>query len=239
MCPVPLGFGGTWNQDDVIVFGRFSGGLHQVEATGGEPNPLTALDVTGAQRHLWPQFLPDGEHFLFLAVAPEDEESGIYIGSLESGSTPTHVMQTATMARYAAPGSLLFGQDGTLMAQPFDLERLGVMGDPVARRRGGFAGGSCDQIALFLDVGPGWARVYRRGLIHADTAAMGGPGGTLRECEAEAVALLFCAVLELPGIDEARGYIQHWWGQGHEIPEPSARRILKVADQILKAGVSS
>ena len=61
---------------------------------------------------------------------------------------------------------------------------------------------------------------------------------TLRECEAEAVALLCCAALELPGIDEARGYIQHWWGQGHEIPEPSARRILKVADQILKAGTN-
>ena len=61
---------------------------------------------------------------------------------------------------------------------------------------------------------------------------------TLRECEAEAVALLCCAVLELPGIDEARGYIQHWWGQGHEIPEPSAQRILKVADQILKAGTN-
>ena len=62
---------------------------------------------------------------------------------------------------------------------------------------------------------------------------------TLRECEAEAVALLCCAALELPGIDECRGYIQHWWGQGHEIPEPSARRILKVADQILKAGTGT
>ena len=62
---------------------------------------------------------------------------------------------------------------------------------------------------------------------------------TLRECEAEAVALLCCAALQFPGIDEARGYIQHWWGQGHEIPERSAQRILKTADQILKAGVSS
>ena len=61
----------------------------------------------------------------------------------------------------------------------------------------------------------------------------------LRECEAEAVALLCCAALELPGVDECRGYIQSWWGQGHEIPERSAQRILKTADQILKAGVSS
>ncbi len=58
----------------------------------------------------------------------------------------------------------------------------------------------------------------------------------LRECEAEAVALVCCAALELPGVDECRGYIQSWWGQGHEIPERSAQRILKVADQILKAG---
>ena len=62
---------------------------------------------------------------------------------------------------------------------------------------------------------------------------------TLRECEAEAVALLCCATLDLPGIDDARGYIQHWWGLGHEIPEPSVRRILKVADQILKAGTGT
>ena len=58
----------------------------------------------------------------------------------------------------------------------------------------------------------------------------------LRECEAEAVALLCCAALDLPGLEESRGYIQHWWGQGHEIPERSAQQVLKVADAILKAG---
>ena len=58
----------------------------------------------------------------------------------------------------------------------------------------------------------------------------------LRECEAESVALLCCAALELPGIEYSRGYIQAWWGQGNPIPEKSAQRILKVADQILRAG---
>ena len=61
---------------------------------------------------------------------------------------------------------------------------------------------------------------------------------TLRECEAESVALLCCAALELPGVDECRGYVQHWWGQGNPIPERSAQRIFKAADQILKAGTS-
>jgi len=58
----------------------------------------------------------------------------------------------------------------------------------------------------------------------------------LRECEAEAVALLCCAALDLPGLEESRGYIQHWVGQGHEIPERFAQQVLKAADQILKAG---
>ena len=58
----------------------------------------------------------------------------------------------------------------------------------------------------------------------------------LRECEAEAVALLCCAALDLPGVDHCRGYIQSWWGAGNPIPERSAQRVLKTADQILKAG---
>jgi hypothetical protein len=58
----------------------------------------------------------------------------------------------------------------------------------------------------------------------------------LREVEAESVALLCCAALNLPGVEFSRGYIQNWWGQGNPIPEKSAQRILRVADQILKAG---
>lgn len=58
----------------------------------------------------------------------------------------------------------------------------------------------------------------------------------LRECEAEAVALLCCAALDLPGVDCCRGYIQGWWGAGNPIPERSAQRVLKAADQILRAG---
>jgi len=60
---------------------------------------------------------------------------------------------------------------------------------------------------------------------------------SLKECEAECVAMLCCAALDLPGLAEARGYVQHWYGTD-PIPERSAQRILKVADQILKAGVS-
>lgn len=58
----------------------------------------------------------------------------------------------------------------------------------------------------------------------------------LMEVEAESVALLCLASLGLPGEEYCRGYIQHWLGQGNEIPETSAKRIVSAADKILKAG---
>jgi antirestriction protein ArdC len=62
---------------------------------------------------------------------------------------------------------------------------------------------------------------------------------SLRECEAEAVAMLVCAALDQPGVEQCRGYIQSWWGAGNPIPERSAQRILKAADLILKAGTTA
>lgn len=58
---------------------------------------------------------------------------------------------------------------------------------------------------------------------------------TLAEAEAESVAYILCSVLELPGADESRAYIQSWWGR-NPIPEKSAQRIFSAADKILKAG---
>ena len=63
----------------------------------------------------------------------------------------------------------------------------------------------------------------------------------LREVEAEAVALLCCESLELEGVDYCRGYLQNWLYQGigydpNAIPEKSAQKIFRAADQILRAG---
>jgi antirestriction protein ArdC len=59
---------------------------------------------------------------------------------------------------------------------------------------------------------------------------------SLREAEAESVALICCEALDLDGAAQSRGYIQSWWGTGNPIPERSAQSILRVADQILRAG---
>ena len=61
---------------------------------------------------------------------------------------------------------------------------------------------------------------------------------SLREVEAEAVALVCLEAPGLPGAENCRGYIQLWnERRGAEpTPERSAQRIFKAADQILKAG---
>jgi hypothetical protein len=63
----------------------------------------------------------------------------------------------------------------------------------------------------------------------------------LREVEAESVALLCCDSLGLAGADYARGYIQNWLSRGRgsnaeAIPEKSAQKIFRAADQIIRAG---
>ena len=122
------GRGGTWNDDDVMLFGSLGGGLRRVPAAGGDPVPVTAIDEQ-PERHMWPQFLPDGDHFLFLNWGRGSEQEGIYVGSLASDAATTLVLRTSQPARYAAPGYLLFGRDPLLMAQPFDLDLLSLTGD--------------------------------------------------------------------------------------------------------------
>lgn len=59
---------------------------------------------------------------------------------------------------------------------------------------------------------------------------------SIREVQAEAVALLCCAALSLPSFEFSAGYIQHWKAQGGEITEKQAQQIFKAADAILRAG---
>ena len=59
---------------------------------------------------------------------------------------------------------------------------------------------------------------------------------SLKEVEAESVALLCLESLGMDGAEYCRGYIQSWLS-GATIPERSAQRIFSAADKILKAGI--
>ena len=121
---------GSWNQDDVIVFGRIGSRLFRVSAVGGSPVPLADLDETRQETaHFAPWFLPDGHHFLYVALSTDAGKIGIYVADLAS-KTRKQVMIGNGRTIYVAPGYLLFARDGTLTAQPFDTGRLETTGEP-------------------------------------------------------------------------------------------------------------
>ena len=124
-------YGGSWNQNDVIVFTPGSATpLFRIPAGGGTPIPLTTLDeAAGENSHRFPWFLPDGRHFLFTARSGNQEKTGIYIGDLESKDR-RRLVAAASNAVYTPPGLLLFLRERTLMAQAFDAAGLRTTGDP-------------------------------------------------------------------------------------------------------------
>jgi Tol biopolymer transport system component len=125
------GRGGSWSRDGVIVFAPALGGpLRRVNATGGESQPATTLRP-GQRSHRFPYFLPDGRHFLYYAEGSLAEDTGVFIGDLET-STERRMLAADSGAIYAAPGRLLFVRQGTLLAQPFDEAVLQMAGEPVS-----------------------------------------------------------------------------------------------------------
>jgi hypothetical protein len=126
---------GTWGPDGAIVFTpTTAGNLFLVRiGRGGTAAPITRLDESRHEvRHLFPAFLPDGRHFLFVARSIPEANSTINVGEL--GSSQTRPIRPAVLASpvvYAPPGYLIFRQASALMAQAFDTTRWSVKGDPV------------------------------------------------------------------------------------------------------------
>jgi Tol biopolymer transport system component len=137
LCQVGPFRGGTWGSAGVIVFDpRPSGVLYQIPSGGGAPKPATSLDTTrGEIVHEFPQFLPDGRHFLYFAVSSRPGESSIRVGSLDSNDSKFLVNSEASGAYSPKPpeqkGSLLFVYGGALLAQRFDPQKLELSGGRV------------------------------------------------------------------------------------------------------------
>lgn len=131
LCNAAGGRGGAWNPDDVIIFAPdIVSALSRVSASGGEPSPVTTLDPSRQENsHRFPQFLPDGRHFLYFARSPQPENSAIYVGSLGQPQAK-RIISANTNVAYAPPGYLLFPREGTLMAQAFDVASLELTGAP-------------------------------------------------------------------------------------------------------------
>lgn len=145
ICDAPLGQGGSWGADGTILFSPDQRtGIYRVAAAGGEPEPLTEVDSALHSTHRWPEFIPGGDRFLFLAAShanPRGAKNGIYVASIKGGSP--HWITAADSQAVLSAGRLLFMRQGDLMAQPFDLIGLEVAGQAVRLTRGvRYRGGS-------------------------------------------------------------------------------------------------
>jgi Tol biopolymer transport system component len=128
LCDVPyMPFGVCWGPDGRIIFGTETAGLQRVSADGGKPETLANVDRSKGTPRL-PHILPGGKALVCTVMA--EASARIELLSLETGRQVV-LIEDGTDARYTPTGHLLFVRRGTLMAAPFDLDRLEITGPAV------------------------------------------------------------------------------------------------------------
>ena len=186
--------GGIWTRDGNIIFGRSGGALMIVSAAGGVAQTLASAPPDA----LLPDLLPDGRRFLYFTATTRPLGSvatggQILVSSLDPKTDtklaqPKHVMDAAVAATFApspdgAAGHLLFLRDSTLMAQPFDLDKLALTGVPVPLAEGvgtslahGFFSTSNNGVLAYRTGSPGNVRLVWLDRAGKEIGSVGEPG---------------------------------------------------------------
>ncbi|HVS32900.1 MAG TPA: protein kinase [Thermoanaerobaculia bacterium] len=136
-------FAGTtmgWAPSGIIfnnIVSNEGSGLFWVSASGGAVRRLTTVDsARGEAMHLWPEVLPDGKRFLFVARSGRlDVPAGaltLKVGSVDGG--PVREIGPITSRVLVRGDTAYYVRDATLLVQKIDLERLEMIGDarPIA-----------------------------------------------------------------------------------------------------------
>ncbi len=157
ICDAPTGYDGGWSRAGIILFdGGGADPLRRVSAAGGVSSVAVATD-SGAVG--WPEFLPDGRHFLYVLLKNSGANE-IWLGDLKTGKRK-FLAAGGSRAVYSPAGYLLYLKDRTLMAQAFDARSARVRGEavPVVDGVGGGGNGlahfsvSDNGILVFSSVG--------------------------------------------------------------------------------------
>jgi serine/threonine protein kinase len=132
LCPASIDWLGTWGRDGTILLSQIppgEPGIFRVSDRGGESVRVLGVDPSDPVALLWPEFLPDGRHFLFQALAPNGKSRELRVGSLDSRDVRA-ITQLASRFEYAEPGYLIYVRDNALFAQPFDAKKAVLSGEP-------------------------------------------------------------------------------------------------------------
>jgi serine/threonine protein kinase/Tol biopolymer transport system component len=138
LADAPFGRGGAWGADGVILFSPLTqSSLVRVSSSGGNPVPVTTIDPARHTSHRWPFFLPDGKHFLYVAIHHDPSKSAnnaVYYASLD-GRENREVLRCQSNAVYGS-GYILFARGEQLMAQPFNPDTGTLSGEPQSVAKG-------------------------------------------------------------------------------------------------------
>jgi eukaryotic-like serine/threonine-protein kinase len=188
LCEFAGGADGTWSEKGVILFDAGArDSVMRVSASGGVATPASILDRSrGELGHAWPQFLPDGQHFLFLAFTAKNESTWIKVGSLGSLESKPVAVGVFSRIEFAPPGYILFTRDRALLAQPFDARRMRFTGEPFPIAddvQADFGPGNADfttsangLLALRGSSGQGGARLVWMDRTGKELGTLGEPG---------------------------------------------------------------
>src|SRR5262245_31725248 len=129
----PGGSDGAWGTRDMILSDGAAVGdsIRGLPASGGSVRPVSRMDrAHGEAVNGWPFFLPDGQHFLYVAYGNSGNQGTITLGKLGSYDV-RRLGTTDGRVEYAPAGFLVFPRENTLLAQPIDTRTLRTTGDPV------------------------------------------------------------------------------------------------------------
>ncbi len=131
ICDAPEGRGGSWGPKGVIIFTpNIREALYKVPEGGGTPEKITEVKAGWTNRN--PYFLPDGDHYLFIAreAVLATGPAGALWGASLSGEKPRQILERGSNVQYSE-GYLLYLRDTVLVAQRFDPKALKFTGDPI------------------------------------------------------------------------------------------------------------
>jgi Tol biopolymer transport system component len=127
----PSNRGAHWGMNGSIVFAPIArSGLFRMPATGGAPEVLTLPDSERLETsHVQPSWLPGGDAVLYVARGETQGQRSVVALSLKDRRRKV-LIDDADAPRYVSTGHLLYIQQRTLMAAPFDVDRLELLDTP-------------------------------------------------------------------------------------------------------------
>lgn len=119
--------GGSWGDDDLIIFGAGSG-LLRVASSGGRVDTLTRPDSVRGElaTHVWPEIMPGGDAVAFMVSTSNLRTARLGILPLRSPERgPTFYDLPCLTPRFVGRDRLLCAvPDGSIQAVPFDSRTL-------------------------------------------------------------------------------------------------------------------